>query len=40
MIRLFASQLANMPDLNVINVVVDKLGKWGGYDVFAYAWVR
>ena len=38
MIRLFALQLAGMPDLNVINVLVDKQGKPADYDVFTNAW--
>jgi len=38
MIRSFASFLATLTDLNVINVVVDKIGKDPGYDVFTMAW--
>jgi Protein of unknown function (DUF3800) len=38
MIRLFADHLAAMPALNVVNVVVDKLGKHPQYDVFGNAW--
>jgi hypothetical protein len=39
MIRSFANELANMPDLNIINIVVDKQGKDPDeYDVFAMAW--
>ncbi len=37
-IRGFANELARMPDLNVINVVVDKQGKPLNYDVFSMAW--
>jgi hypothetical protein len=37
-IRLFADELATMSDMNLINVVVDKLGKRPDYDVFAVAW--
>jgi hypothetical protein len=37
-LRDFADQLAGMPDLNVINVVLDKNGKKDGYDVFEMAW--
>jgi hypothetical protein len=37
MIRSFANELANMPDLNIINIVVDKQGKDPDeYDVFAF----
>jgi hypothetical protein len=38
MIRLFALQLAAMPDLRVISVLVDKEGKPADYDVFSSAW--
>ena len=37
-LRHFADELAAMSDLNIINVVVDKQGKSGGYDVFGLAW--
>ena len=37
-LRDFADELATMTDLNVINVVVDKLGKASDYDVFGMAW--
>lgn len=37
-LRRFADQLAGMPDFSVINVVVDKQGKVGTYDVFERAW--
>lgn len=37
-IREFADHLATIPDLNVINVVIDKDGKDPSYDVFANAW--
>jgi len=37
-LRDFADALAAMPELNVINVVVDKERKPAGYDVFENAW--
>lgn len=37
-IRHFADELASMPDLNIINVLVDKQGKPPGYDPFEKAW--
>ena len=37
-VRAFADELAAMTDLNLINVVVDKPGKPGNYDVFGMAW--
>ncbi len=37
-IRHFADELANIPDLNNINVLVDKQGKPAGYDLFEKAW--
>ena len=37
-IRGLTNELANMKDLNVINVVVDKQDKPPEYDVFAMAW--
>jgi hypothetical protein len=37
-IRAFADELASMPHLNVISVVVDKLGKSADYQVFDMAW--
>lgn len=37
-IREFADHLATIPDLNVINVVIDKEGKDPAYDVFENAW--
>ena len=37
-IRAFASELASIRDMSVINVVVDKRGKDQNYDVFAMAW--
>lgn len=37
-VRAFADELATMTDLNLINVVVDKSGKPGSYDVFGMAW--
>jgi len=38
MIRAYANQLATMPDLSLISVVVDKQSKPRGYDVFGSAW--
>lgn len=38
LIRHFADALASMPDLNVVNIVVDKQGKTPNYDVFEMAW--
>jgi hypothetical protein len=37
-IRAFTLELASLPDMNIINVVVDKQGKQHNYDVFAMAW--
>lgn len=37
-IREFADELAQIDDLNVINVVVDKQGKPANYNVFERAW--
>ena len=37
-LRYFAAELAAMPDLNVINIVVDKHGKPATYDPFEMAW--
>jgi hypothetical protein len=37
-LRDFADALASIPELNVINVVVDKEGKPPGYGVFECAW--
>lgn len=37
-LRALLDELASMPDLNLINVVVDKQGKPSGYDVFEMAW--
>jgi hypothetical protein len=37
-IRHFADELADMADLNIINVVVDKQGKPVNYDAFTNAW--
>lgn len=37
-LRRFADQLAVMPDLSLVSVVVDKQGKPAGYDVFEHAW--
>ncbi len=38
MIRAFTDLLATMTDCNLINVLVDKQGKPGDYDVFGIAW--
>jgi hypothetical protein len=38
MIRLFADHLARLPDINFINIVVDKPGKPPGFGVFDIAW--
>jgi hypothetical protein len=37
-LRAFADELAAMTDLNLVNIVVDKQGKPGTYDVFGIAW--
>lgn len=37
-IRAFANEVAQLPDANVINIVVDKHNKPAGYDVFTMAW--
>lgn len=37
-LRQYTDQLAQMTDLNVINIVVDKQGKPVNYDVFEMAW--
>lgn len=37
-IRAFTNELAAMPDLNLINIVIDKQNKTAGYDVFEIAW--
>lgn len=37
-IRDFADQLASIPEINLINVVIDKQGKDPAYDVFESAW--
>jgi hypothetical protein len=37
-IRNLLHEIAQMPDVNVISVVVDKQGKNAGYDVFENAW--
>lgn len=37
-IRALADQLASMTDFSAINIVVDKQGKLGQYDVFEMAW--
>ncbi len=37
-VREFADELAQIADINVINIVVDKQGKSAGFDVFEWAW--
>ncbi len=37
-IRFFARELSSMPDLNIINVVVDKSERTEDYDPFDHAW--
>jgi hypothetical protein len=37
-LRAFTDELATMPDLNIINIVVDKQGKVAPYDAFEMAW--
>jgi hypothetical protein len=37
-LRMFADELATMPDLNIINIVVDKSTKKSTYDPFDMAW--
>lgn len=37
-LRHFADEIARLPELSVINIVVDKAGKPDDYDVFANAW--
>lgn len=37
-LREFADELAAMPELNIINVVIDKQNKTADYDVFKTAW--
>jgi hypothetical protein len=37
-IREFADEIAAIPEINVINVVIDKQGKDPSYDVFGNAW--
>jgi hypothetical protein len=37
-LRTYAKELSTLPDLNLINIVVDKQGKAAGYDVFEMAW--
>jgi hypothetical protein len=36
--RKLLDELAGFPDLNIINVIVDKHGKLADYDVFEHAW--
>ncbi len=37
-LRAFTNELASMPHISIINVVVDKQGKAADYDVFVMAW--
>jgi len=37
-VRNFMSEISQMPDINIINVVVDKQNKNANYDVFDKAW--
>jgi hypothetical protein len=37
-LRRMIDQLSRMPDLNIVNVIVDKQGKMPQYDVFDMAW--
>lgn len=37
-LRLLADELASMPDISIVNIIVDKQGKAPAYDVFAMAW--
>jgi hypothetical protein len=37
-LRHLIEELARMPDINIVNVVVDKQGKPANYDVFDMAW--
>lgn len=37
-LRNFADQIANIPDISIINIVVDKRNRPVGYDVFENAW--
>jgi hypothetical protein len=37
-VRALIDELAQMPDLNIINVVVDKQDKPANYDVFGMSW--
>jgi hypothetical protein len=37
-LRHFADELAKIPELSIINVVVDKQGKAANYNVFDHAW--
>jgi hypothetical protein len=37
-LRAFADELAALPDINIINIVVDKQGKAPPYDAFEMAW--
>jgi hypothetical protein len=37
-VRTFADELAGMPEISLINVVIDKEGKSGDFDAFSTAW--
>lgn len=37
-IRAFSDEIASMPDINIVNIVVDKSAKQQNYDVFESAW--
>jgi hypothetical protein len=37
-IRVFAKEIAMMPDISILNIVVDKQGKRPDSDIFAIAW--
>ena len=37
-VRNLLSEIAQLPDMNIVSVVVDKQGKSAGYDVFENAW--
>lgn len=37
-LRYFANEIASIPDLSIINIVVDKQGKLATYDPFEMAW--
>jgi Protein of unknown function (DUF3800) len=37
-LRHFSTELGSIPDVNIINIAVDKEGKTATYDVFEHAW--